>query len=119
MSVEGHWTVRFASVAGEKVQRESGGVVTLRAGQIVGGDTWACYSGAYQLDGRRMTLRVDVSIHFTEGGESILGGPLVPYTLIGFAELNEDGRQLDASVHVEGNENATIIAVLSKVVDLQ
>lgn len=119
MSVEGHWTVRFASVAGERVQRESGGVVTFHAGQVVGGDTWAYYSGTYQLSGRHMTLRVNVSIHFTEGGESILGGPLVPYTLVGVAELSDDGRQLHASVHVEGNENAVIVAILTKVVDFQ
>jgi hypothetical protein len=119
MSVEGHWTVRFASVAGDKVQRESGGVVTFRAGQIVGGDTWAYYSGSYELSGRRMTLRVDVAIHYTEGGESVLGGPLVPYTLMGFADLSEDGRQLEASLHIEGNENAVLIALLSKVVDIR
>lgn len=119
MSVEGHWTVRFASVAGEKVQRESGGVVTLHAGQVVGGDTWTYYSGTYALNGRRMTLRVNVAIHFTEGGESILGGPLVPYTLVGIAEVSDDGRQLQASVHVEGNDSAVIIAILTKVVDFQ
>jgi hypothetical protein len=119
MSVNGHWTVRFASVAGEKIQRESGGVVTFYNGQIMGGDTWACYLGTYQLDGLRMSLRVDVSIHFSAGGESILGGPLVPYTLVGFADVSEDERQLEASVHVEGNENATIIAMLSKVADLK
>src|SRR3982074_3743776 len=83
MSIEGHWTIRFASVAGEKVQRESGGVVTLRAGQVLGGDTWAYYSGKYELAGQRLALRVDVAIHFFAGGESILGGPLVPYTLVG------------------------------------
>ena len=118
MSVEGHWTVRFASVAGDKVQRESGGVVTLFAGHLTGGDTWAYYSGTYTLDGRRMTLRVSVGIHFTQGGESILGGPLVPYTLVGSAEVSEDSRQLRVSSHVEGNENAVIIAVLTKVFDL-
>lgn len=119
MSPDGHWTVRFASVAGEKVQRESGGVATFHAGQVVGGDTWACYSGKYQLHGSQITLRIDVSIHFTEGGESILGGPLVPYTLVGTAELSQDGRRLDALVHVDGSENAKIVAILSKVADVQ
>lgn len=117
MAAEGHWTVRFASVAGERVQRESGGVITLHAGQVVGGDTWACYVGKYQLSGRHLTLRVNVTIHFTEGGESILGGPLVPYTLVGTAELSEDGRELHASVNVEGKENAVIVALLTKVLD--
>jgi hypothetical protein len=119
MSVDGHWTIRFASVAGEKVQRESGGVATFRNGQVVGGDTWTYYSGTYQLHGRQLELRINVAIHFTEGGESILGGPLVPYTLVGGAELSEDGRRLDASVHVEGNENATVVGILTKVVDLR
>lgn len=117
MSVEGHWTVRFASVAGERVQRESGGVVTFRNGRIVGGDTWTYYVGTYELAGSHMSLRVDVAIHFTEGGESLLGGPLVPYTFVGTAEASEDGRHMHASVHVEGNESAVIIAVLTKVLD--
>jgi hypothetical protein len=119
MMLDGHWIVRFASVAGEKVQRESGGVVTLHNGQIVGGDTWSYYSGTYQLAGRRLTLRLDVSIHFTNGGESILGGPLVPYTLIGVGEVSQDIRRIDTNVHVEGNEAAVIVAILSKVVDFQ
>jgi len=112
-----NWTVRFAAVAGEKMQRESGGVVTLHAGLVVGGDTWAYYSGTYQLADRLIALRLSVSIHFTAGGESILGGPLVPYTLVGTAQLSADGRQLNASVHVEGNEGAVIVAILTKVVD--
>lgn len=118
MSVEGHWTVRFASVAGQKIQRESGGVVTLRAGRVLGGDTWTYYSGTYHLDVRRLILSLDVATHFKEGGESILGGPLVPYTLVGFADVSEDGRQANASLHVEGNDNATIVAILTKVLDL-
>jgi hypothetical protein len=118
MSIEGHWTVRFASVAGEKVQRESGGVVTFYAGRLLGGDTWTYYSGVYDIRDSQLTLRVDVGIHFSEGGESILGGPLAPYTLVGNAELKEDERRMTAAVHVEGNENAAIVAILSKVADL-
>ena len=119
MSIEGHWTVRFASVAGDKVQRESGGVITLRGGQALGGDTWTYYSGTYQLDGSKIELRVNVAVHFTEGGESILGGPLVPYTLVGVAEVASGGRQLHAEVHVEGLEEAKIIAILNKVADIR
>ena len=119
MSPDGHWTVRFASVAGDKVQRESGGVITFHAGQVFGGDTWACYSGNYQVHGRQIALHIDVSIHFTQGGESIFGGPLVPHTLVGTAELSDDDRQLDASVHVAGSENAKVVAILSKVVEIR
>lgn len=119
MSVEGHWTVRFASVAGEKVQRESGGVVTMRAGHVLGGDTWTYYTGSYSQTGQRIALRVNVAVHFTEGGESILGGPLVPYTLVGTAEVDAESKQLHASVHVEGNESAVIVAILTKVAELQ
>ena len=118
MSIEGHWTVRFGSVAGERVQRESGGVVTLQGGRLVGGDTWSYYSGAYHISDRQLTLRIEVSVHFFEGGESILGGPLVPYMLVGNAELSEDERRMTAAVHVDGHENAAIVAILSKVVDL-
>ncbi len=76
MSIEGLWTVRFASVAGEIVQRESGGVVTLLAGRILGGDTWAYFLGEYGLNGKQLSMRVDVVVHYTEGGESIFGGAL-------------------------------------------
>jgi hypothetical protein len=119
MAVEGHWTVRFAAVAGEKVQKESGGVVTFVGGRLLGGDTWAYYQGTYKLDGRTLALRVDVRIHFTEGGESILGGPLVPYTLVGSAELSENRERMNAAVHIEGYENARMVAILSKVSALE
>lgn len=115
MSIEGLWTVRFASVAGETVQRESGGVVTLNAGRILGGDTWAYFHGDYELDGKQMKLRVDVAVHYTEGGESIFGGALAPYKLLGAAEVNDDATQINASLHIEGLESAMLIAILTKV----
>ena len=119
MSVDGHWTVRFASVAGPNVQRESGGVATFHAGKIVGGDTWAYYVGAYKLDGRKMTIRVDVKIHFTEGGESIMGGPLVPYTFVGTGDFREDGNRIDVQVNVEGQESLVLVGLLTKVAEFR
>lgn len=117
MSLDGHWTARYASVAGTNLVRESGGVVTFHSGKIVGGDTWTVYSGTYQLTGRQVALRVEVSIHFTQGGESILGGPLVPHAFVGLGELGEDARRIEVSAHVEGHENAKVVAILTKVLD--
>lgn len=114
MSVDGFYVVRFASVAGERVQRESGGVVMLLAGRVFGGDTWSSYSGSYQVQGQRVELNVDISIHFTEGGESILGGPLTPYTLHGFAEIQDSGKQLHIVSHAGGDDSARIVAILTK-----
>lgn len=118
MSIDGHWIVRFASVAGDKVQNESGGVATLGGGRIFGGDTWSYYSGSYQLTEHQLSLTINVSIHFTVGGQSILGGPLVPHTLAGRGHVKEDGRRIDALVHVAGDDTQAIAAILTKVVDL-
>jgi len=116
MSIDGHWTIRFASVTKDSVQRESGGILTFRAGHLFGGDTWSHFSGRYCVTGSQLTFRVAVAIHFTEG-TSIFGGPLVPYTLVGSGELSRDRRQLNALVHVEGDEGIVMIAVLSKVLE--
>jgi hypothetical protein len=117
MLVDGHWTLRFASVAGADVQRESGGVAVFRRGQILGGDTWSYYSGTYEQVDQNVNFRVDVQIHYTEGGESILGGPLVPYTFVGKAKLAEDGKRMNATAHVEGLGSAVVIAILTKVAE--
>jgi hypothetical protein len=118
MSIDGHWTIRFASIAKDGVQRESGGILTFRAGHLFGGDAWSYYSGKYRVIGSQMTFRLAVAIHFTKGGMSILGGPLVPCTLVGSAELSRDHRRLKASVHVAGDESVVMIAILSKVLEL-
>jgi len=118
MSVEGHWTVRYASVAGEQVQNESGGVATLVGGRILGGDTWSYYTGHYDIKGRELTLHIDVAIHYTENGESILGGPLVPFTVEGTAKVNDTETRIEARVGVKEVESAVIVAILNKVADL-
>jgi hypothetical protein len=115
MTIHGNWTVRFGAVAGTELRRESGGVVTFREGELFGGDAWAYYTGSYSQVGKTLTLRVDVRIHFTEGGESVLGGPLVPFTLIGQVTVHDDGLKMTGAGHVEGAENAIIAVVFSKV----
>jgi hypothetical protein len=116
MSIDGHWTIRFGPVGEKNLQRESGGILTFRAGHLFGGDTWSYFSGRYCVTGSQMTFRLAVAIHF-EGGTSIFGGPLVPHALVGSAELSSDHRQLNALVHVEGDEGIVMIAILSKVLE--
>jgi hypothetical protein len=119
MAIEGLWTVRFGAVVGEKVQKESGAVVTLRDGRIVGGDTWMFYRGTYTINERLIEIRVDSAVHFTVGGESMFGGPLAPHTLVGRGEIDaEDEGVVTATLEVEGLPGARLVAVLSKVADL-
>jgi hypothetical protein len=72
MSIEGHWTSdshRSQAIRCSENQAES----SRCAGQLVVGEIWTYYLGNYQLVGERLTLRLNVVVHFTEGGESILG----------------------------------------------
>jgi hypothetical protein len=116
MALEGLWTVRFASVAGEAVQSESAGVVMLDNGRLIGGDTWSYFLGTYQHGHEgKVELLVHVRTHFAQHGESIFGGPLAPYTLKGQASVGADADTVSAVFQVEGLEGARMVAIMKRV----
>lgn len=115
MSIEALWAVRFVTVQGQQPARISGGIVVFETGRIFGGDTFAYYTGSYQLAADTLDLRVNVSAHYTDGGESIFGGPLIPYMLVGTGILNADGNVINATLTVADNPNASMIARLVRV----
>ncbi len=118
MGIEGFWTVRFASVAGESLQSESAAVVIFSDGRLLGGDTWSYFVGTYgQADDGSFNLKVHVRTHFTQNGESIFGGPLVPYTLNGRADFDIQSNKLSAVLEVEGLEGARMVAIMRRVSD--
>lgn len=116
MTIEGLWTVRFASVAGESVQNESAAVVIFSNGRLLGGDTWSYFVGTYHHSSEgAVDLKVHVKTHFTQHGESVFGGPLVPYTLVGRANVAEEPDKVSAVLRVEGLEGARMVAIMKRV----
>ena len=118
MSIEALWSVRFVGVNGASVSEQSGGVLVLETGRLFGGDTWAFYTGNYSVENGQVSFRVDVGVHYTDGGESILGGPLVPYSLEGTATVDAAHKRMSATLVVIGQPQMRIAAILDRVAEL-
>lgn len=118
MNEEGLWIVRMGALAGSQIASETGGVVVLHNGRILGGDTWSVYRGTYLRQGAVLQVKVSVNHHFTEGGQSIFGGPLVANTLAGTLEFDEGGNELHGHLKVEDRPEAQLVVLLKRADDL-
>lgn len=118
MSIEALWAVQFTGVHGIR-QPKSGGVIVLESGRIFGGDSWCWYTGKYERHATGLyTFQIDVGVHFTEGGQSIFGGPLVPLTLDGDVRVSDDQRTMTAKLTVDGSPANIVHASLTWVAPL-
>lgn len=118
MSIEALWAVRFVGVNGGSIGEQSGGVIVLESGRLFGGDTWTYYTGSYSIANGQVTFRVNVGVHHTGGGESIFGGPLVPYSLEGVATVDAAQRTMKADLVAIGQPQMRIAAMLHRVAEL-
>jgi len=117
MSIEALWAVRFVGVNGTSISEQSGGVLVLESGRLFGGDSFAYYTGNYSLASGQVTFHVDVGVHFA-GGQSILGGPLVPYSLNGTATVDAAHTTMKANLVAVGQSQMRIVAILNRVAEL-
>jgi hypothetical protein len=119
MSIEALWAVKFTGVQGVRLAK-SGGIIVIESNRIFGGDTWQWYTGTYDRDTKtgRLTCRIKTGVHFTDGGQSIFGGPLQAQILVGEIQVSDDLRTMTANLTVEGSPQMKLSATLTRVAEL-
>jgi hypothetical protein len=118
MSVEALWAIRFGTFAGRQLVRKSGGVVVLETGRIFGGDTWTHVTGTYELAGNNVNIDIRTGVHFTEGGESIFGGPLRPLHFSGAGTVNANHTEITVTLVEDGHKDLPLRAILTRAAEL-
>ena len=123
MSIEALWAVQFTAFNVGTIQTrvaKSGGVIVIETNRVFGGDTWQWYTGTYDKNPNtgRLTFRIKTGVHFTDGGESIFGGPLQPLNLVGDVQVSPDQQSMTATLTVEGNPSMTMNATLTRIDEL-
>lgn len=77
--IDGLWAARFATPAGA-----GAGVVTLKDGRALGGDSMMAYVGDYTLNGDQIEVKLQVTTHTASPGMvSIFGADDLPLSLQG------------------------------------
>jgi hypothetical protein len=118
MSIEALWAVEFTGANGARVA-QSGGVIVIETGTILGGDSWQWYTGTYTQEGKgKLAVRLQTGVHYTTGGQSIFGGPLRPMILVGDVHVASDHRSATANLAVEGVTGMHLVATLRRVAEL-
>ena len=85
---QGLYRIHFHTAGGAS-QAMGAGVVSLRDGRVSGGDSNFYYTGAYHLDGTKVTVHATVLRHTNEpGSRSIFGTDTTKVTLTGSADID-------------------------------
>jgi hypothetical protein len=118
MSIEALWAVEFTGASGFRIAK-SGGVIVIETGKIFGGDSWQWYTGTYEQGGKgKLSVRLQTGVHYTQGGQSIFGGPLRPLVLVGDVQVAPDHQSATANLAVEGVAGMHLSATLTRVAEL-
>lgn len=111
MSIEGLWSVSFAS----NLPGGGNGVVIFETGRVFGGDSNFYYTGSYSIKSPS-TLECDLRIRHFAGSDWSVFGPATDFELV--IAGNVENRVISASGYVKQQPEKQIMFRLERLADL-